>query len=95
MALGQGLQVSPLTSTRSYRESLDGGLSRRVPWCWPLKAAGAVQVIGSGTPATGRRGTIEFIQQGEKGKPLQTGMQEGCLQAQGTELVFVNVPAAK
>lgn len=80
---------------RTYHESLDGSLSRRSCGAGLWKLQLHIQVIGSGTPATGWRGTTEFIQWRDKGKCLQTGMQEGCSKVQRTALAFMNIPAAK
>lgn len=87
------LQVSPLTSTRSYHESLHGNLSRRVLLCWPPRAVGIHTSDGVWNPRHGRDGHHLIHPAGrERWAFPNRNARELPI---STELAFVHIPAAK
>lgn len=87
------LQVSPLTSTRSYHESLDGSLIRRVLRCWPPRAMGIHTSDGVWNPRHGWDGHHRIHPAGRERWAFPNRNARELLTS--TELAFVNIPAAK
>ena len=102
IALGQVLPVvwdrsKHLSSHKhkSYCESLEGSLNRRVLRCWHLKAVDAWTPDGVWNPRHGQEGRHCVHPQGEKGEPLQTALQVSFLQAQNWLLLIFLLPSKR
>lgn len=70
-------------------------MNRRVLRCWLLNAVAAWTPDGVWSPRHGQEGRHRVHPQGEKGEPLQTALQESCLQAQNWLLSIFLLPSKR